>query len=98
MARVDAVEANIENALAKVPQASSESCTHHTSEEAAVTDAEIHADHAVEETMEPLRHEIPERELEMWEPSESDERSDELLLAREEVEKRVSVKESAVEY
>ncbi|KAI4991887.1 hypothetical protein ZWY2020_040273 [Hordeum vulgare] len=58
----------------------------------------MHADGAAVETMEPLPHEISERELEMREPSESIVCWEELRVAREEVEKRLSIEESGVEY
>jgi hypothetical protein len=47
----------------------------------------------------PLPHEIAERELEMQEAAEIEERREEgLRVAQDEVEKSLSVQESAVEY
>ncbi|KAI4972297.1 hypothetical protein ZWY2020_003222 [Hordeum vulgare] len=58
----------------------------------------MHVDYVVAKAMEPLPHEISEQNLEMQEPSESDGHLEELRMAREEVEKRLSVEESTVEY
>ncbi|KAI4972839.1 hypothetical protein ZWY2020_003764 [Hordeum vulgare] len=58
----------------------------------------MHVDNAASEDMEPLPHEISEQELEMREPSESVERWEELCMAQEEVEKRLSVEELVVLY
>jgi hypothetical protein len=57
-------------------------------------------DDAVAEAMEPLLpHEIAERELEMQEVAEIEERRDEeLRVAKEEVERHLSIEELAVEY
>ncbi|KAE8772116.1 DNA-directed RNA polymerase II subunit RPB1 [Hordeum vulgare] len=71
---------------------------HHTPEEAGVANAEMHAEHAAPEAIELLPHEICKRELEMKEPSENNERLEELRMAQEEVEKRLAIEESAVEY
>ncbi|KAE8805388.1 cyclin-dependent kinase inhibitor 5-like [Hordeum vulgare] len=68
------------------------------SEEAAAADDEMHADDAAVEAADPLPHEIFKLELEMQEPSESVERLEEFLLARDEVKKSLSVEESVVEY
>ena len=96
MARAEAIHAQIEDAHAKIFQASSESSMHPTSEKA----SEMLLDDAVAEAMEPLlTHEIVERELEMQEVAEIEERRDEeLRVAKEEVERRLSVEDSAVEY
>lgn len=97
MARVDTIHAQIEDAHAKIFEASSESSLHPTSEEAAEAEAEMLADDAAMEAMEPLPHEIAERKLEMQEAAESNEhREEELCVAKEEVEKRLSIKESAM--
>ncbi|KAE8785910.1 DNA-directed RNA polymerase II subunit RPB1 [Hordeum vulgare] len=88
----------MENANAKIPQASSESSLHNKHKEAAVADAEMHADHAAAQAMEPLPHEISERDLEMRELYESNECLEELRLAQVEVEKFLSDKESVMEY
>ena len=99
LARVKAIQAYIiKNAHAKILQASPESSIHRTSKEAAAADAEMNADDAAAEAMEPFPHEISERELEMWEPSESANCWEELRVAQEEVEKRLSIEELAVEY
>ncbi|KAI4987719.1 hypothetical protein ZWY2020_028477 [Hordeum vulgare] len=98
LARVEAIQANIENAHTKISQASSKSIMHHTSEEGAASDVEMHVDEAEAEAMEPLPHEIFERELEMQEPSESDKLLEELRGAREEAVKCLSVEESAMRY
>ena len=45
-----------------------------------------------------LHHEVAERELEMQEAAEIEERREELRVAEVEVEKSLSVEESAVEY
>jgi hypothetical protein len=96
LARVEAIHAQVEDAHAKIFQASSESSMHPTSEKA----ADMLVDNAAAEAMEPLLpHEIAERELEMQEAAEIEERrEEELRVAKEEVESRLSVEESAVEY
>ncbi|KAI4993351.1 hypothetical protein ZWY2020_007664 [Hordeum vulgare] len=58
----------------------------------------MHEYHAAAEAMEPLPHEISEREEEMHEPSESNELLEELCMDLEEVEKRLSVEKLAMEY
>ncbi|KAI5014402.1 hypothetical protein ZWY2020_055792 [Hordeum vulgare] len=98
LARVKAVHANIKNAHAKRPQASSESSMHHTSGEAVPANVEMHVDHVATVAMEPLPHEIPEREKEMRETSKSVKHLEELRLAQEEVKKRLSIEESMLEY
>ncbi|KAI4989604.1 hypothetical protein ZWY2020_036921 [Hordeum vulgare] len=58
----------------------------------------MHANHATTKAMEPFPHEIFKREMEMRQSSESDEHLEELHISQEEVEKRLSVEESAVKY
>jgi hypothetical protein len=95
LAQVEAIHSHIEDAHAKIFQASSESILHPTSEDVAEADAKMLAD----DDMAVATNEIAERELEMQEAAESDEvREDELCLAQEDVEKYLSVEESAVEY
>lgn len=56
------------------------------------------ADEAMMETMEPLHHEVAERELEMEEAKIDERKVEELRVAREEEEMRRSIDDSAVEY
>ncbi|KAE8790578.1 DNA-directed RNA polymerase II subunit RPB1 [Hordeum vulgare] len=98
LARVKEIQANIENAHVKIPKASSKSSMHHTSEEAAVVYAEMNVNPAAAEAMKLFPHETFEQEVEMRALSESDESLEELRVAQEEVEKRLSIEEPAVEY
>ncbi|KAE8801722.1 DNA-directed RNA polymerase II subunit RPB1 [Hordeum vulgare] len=81
------MHAKIKDARAKIFQATSKSRMQPTSKKAA-------------EAMEHLLpHEVAEREMEMREVEEIEERQEEeFCVAEEEVEKSLSVKESAVEY
>ena len=87
LARVEAIHAKIEDAHAKIFQATSDSSMQPMSEKAAVAMEHL------------LPHEVAERELEMQEAAEIEEhRKEELRMAKVEVEKSLSVEESAVEY
>ena len=87
LARVEAIHAKIEDAHAKIFQATSDSSMQPTSEKAAVAMEHL------------LPHEVAERELEMQEAAEIKECwEEELRVAEVEVEKSLSVEESAVEY
>ena len=86
LARVEAIHAKIEDAHAKIFQATSDSSMQPTSEKAAVAMEHL------------LRHEVTEWELEMQEAAEIEEHREELCVAEVEVEKSLSIEESAVEY
>ncbi|KAI5013740.1 hypothetical protein ZWY2020_040626 [Hordeum vulgare] len=87
LAQVESIHANIEDAHAKIFQATSESSMQTMSEKAAKAMEHL------------LPHEIAERELEMHEASGIDEHlEEELRMAEDELEKIFSVKELAVEY
>ena len=87
LARVKAIHGKIEDAHAKIFQATSDSSMQRMSEKVAVSMEHL------------LPHEVTERELEMQEAAEIEERrEEELRVAEVEVEKSLSVEESAVEY
>ena len=88
MALVEAIHAKIEDAHAKILQATLDSSMQPaTSEKAAVAMEHL------------LPHEVAERELEMQEATKIEEhREEELHVAQARVEKSLSVEESAVEY
>ena len=87
LARVEAIHAKIEDAHAKIFQATLDSSTQPTFEKATVAMEHL------------LPHEVAERELQVQEAVEIEERQDEeLRVAEVEVEKSLSVEESAVEY
>ena len=87
LARVEAIHTKIEDAHAKIFQATLDSSMRPTSEKATVA-----MDHL-------LPHEVAERELEMQEAAEIEERrEEEVRVVEVEVEKTLSVEESAVEY
>ena len=82
-----AIHAKIEDAHAKIFQATSDSSMQPTSEKAAVAMEHL------------LPHEFAERELEMQEAAEIEERREEELgMVEVGVDKSLSVEESAVEY
>nr|XP_020160238.1 uncharacterized protein LOC109745518 [Aegilops tauschii subsp. strangulata] len=86
IARVEAIHTKIEYAHAKIFQTTSESSIQPTFEKAAVAMGHL------------LPHEIAERELEMHEAADIEERREkELRVAEVEVEKSLSVEESALE-